>query len=78
MRAPHTPLWPPLPPRQQNATLKPNPSLLDSPPPAVWWQTPESDLALLIGAWRHGVGGWAAVRRDPELAHAFPVSRGSG
>jgi hypothetical protein len=70
---------PPTHPRQptNQPTNRPTDRPTASPPPATWW-THESDLALIVGAWRHGCGCYDGVRYDPELAHAFPVADGDG
>lgn len=40
--------------------------------PAAWWDV-EADVALLVGASRHGFGNYEAIRRDLELEPAFQV-----
>jgi hypothetical protein len=41
--------------------------------PAAWW-TPEADLALLLGVYRHGYSNYDAIRSDPALLQGFEVS----
>lgn len=48
-------------------------SLGDATLPCDWWSR-ESDLALLAGIYKHGFGGYEALRTDQQFAEAFGAS----